>query len=259
MSRYAVNGKEPTGAWLPTYDDAGNGTATLNDLGDNGRHGTLTNMNVATVWVADVDATFGGVRRIDTDGVNDFISLPFAAFPGAYPFSISVWVKATGVTNYAVLVADIGSLNALFGVGINSSGNGFSQSGDGGGSAVATSTNSIASGTWGHITAIFTSTTSRSVYLNNAGLTTNTASNTPSLASLDNISIGALRRSSVFYYATRFDDLRIFSSVLDASDRSYLATRRGRRAGGGGRLINGTSLVRPAGIADHSPLIIGAT
>jgi len=30
-------------------------------------------------------------------------------------------------------------------------------------------------------------------------------------------------------------------------------------AGGGGRLINGTSLVRPAGIADHSPLIIGAT
>ena len=45
-------------------------------------------------------------------------------------------------------------------------------------------------------------------------------------------------------------------ATLDASHPYKSAAPR---FGGGGRLINGTSLVRPAGIADNSPLIIGAT
>ena len=47
MSLYAVNGKEPVAAWIPSLDTAGNGTTTLTDLvGSN--NGTLTNMDAAT-------------------------------------------------------------------------------------------------------------------------------------------------------------------------------------------------------------------
>ena len=41
------------GWWCPSLDDAGNGTTTLTDLSGNGNHGTLTNMDPATDWVAD--------------------------------------------------------------------------------------------------------------------------------------------------------------------------------------------------------------
>jgi len=47
--------------------------------------------------------------------------------------------------------------------------------------------------------------------------------------------------------------------TVTALDASHPYKSAAPRFGGGGRLINGTSLVRPAGIADNSPLIIGAT
>ena len=48
MTIYAVNGKEPVAAWIPSLDTAGNGTTTLTDLvGSN--NGTLTNMDAATI------------------------------------------------------------------------------------------------------------------------------------------------------------------------------------------------------------------
>jgi hypothetical protein len=66
----SVNGKTPIAAWVPSRDDAGNGTTTLTDLvGTN--NGTLTNMDPATDWL--VDTGSGGVRALDFDGVNDAV------------------------------------------------------------------------------------------------------------------------------------------------------------------------------------------
>lgn len=88
MSIYAVNGKEPIAAWIPSLDTAGNGTTTLTDLvGSN--HGTLTNMDAATDWVADTGA--GGVRALDFDGVNDHVVFSPPAFSSTASFSL--WVK----------------------------------------------------------------------------------------------------------------------------------------------------------------------
>jgi len=47
--------------------------------------------------------------------------------------------------------------------------------------------------------------------------------------------------------------------TVTALDASHPYKSAAPRFGGGGRLINGTSLVRPAGNADNSSLIIGAT
>jgi len=92
--------------------------------------------------------------------------------------------------------------------------------------------------------------------------------------------IGSGRGISVFdrYYAGHICETIWLASVAsDANTQiveGYLAWKWGLQSNlpadhtyksaapqvpGGGRLINGTSLVRPAGIADHSPLIIGAT
>ncbi len=89
MSVYAVNGKEPVAAWIPSLDTAGNGTTTLTDLvGSN--DGTLTNMVAGSDWVADTDA--GGVRALDFDGSNDKVVAPNFSVTGATA-TLSIWMK----------------------------------------------------------------------------------------------------------------------------------------------------------------------
>lgn len=84
------------GWWCPSLDDDGNGTTTLTDLSGNGNNGTLTNMDAGTDWVADTDN--GGVRSLDLDGDNDFISFgtittsnPLQLASGA--LTILAWIK----------------------------------------------------------------------------------------------------------------------------------------------------------------------
>lgn len=97
MSVYAVNSKEPAFAWIPSLDDAGNGTTTLNDL-IGSRDGTLTNMATpSSNWVADTGA--GGIRRIDFDDTNDFATLGSGVIlPSAGGLAISWWEKASTTT-----------------------------------------------------------------------------------------------------------------------------------------------------------------
>ncbi len=97
MSVYAVNGKEPAFAWIPSLDTAGNGTTTLNDL-IGSRDGTLTNMATpASNWVADTGA--GGVRRLDFDDTNDLATLGSGAIlPSSGGLAISWWEKVATTT-----------------------------------------------------------------------------------------------------------------------------------------------------------------
>jgi len=54
------------GAWMPSLDVTGE---TLRDVSGNGNHGTLTNMDAASDWVA----TSKGLA-LDFDGVNDYVN-----------------------------------------------------------------------------------------------------------------------------------------------------------------------------------------
>ena len=94
MSIYAVNGKEPVAAWIPSLDTAGNGTTTLTDLVGSA-DGTLTNMDAATDWVADTDA--GGVRALDFDGSNDYVNFGQVLTDlHAADFTFSAWCNSAG-------------------------------------------------------------------------------------------------------------------------------------------------------------------
>ena len=102
MSIYAVNGKEPVAAWIPSLDTAGNGTTTLTDLTGNGYDGTLTNMDAATDWVADTDA--GGVRALDFDGVNDRIVIPEITLAGDFTLA---WWQYKRNTSLGLVFSDV--------------------------------------------------------------------------------------------------------------------------------------------------------
>jgi hypothetical protein len=104
MGLYDVNGKVPVSAWIPSKDDSGNGTTTLNDLvGSN--NGTLTNFALTgstSNWVADTNA--GGIRAIDCDITNDFVAVTVASYSD---FMLSLWINPTA----------FGGLPVWFGLG----------------------------------------------------------------------------------------------------------------------------------------------
>jgi len=84
---YAVNGKDPIHAWVPSNDSAGNGTTTLTDLVGS-ENGTLTNMDAASDWVANTGA--GGVRALDFNETNSYVELaPLSTISTVK--SVSIW------------------------------------------------------------------------------------------------------------------------------------------------------------------------
>jgi hypothetical protein len=222
----AVNGKMPIAAWIPSRDDAGNGTTTLTDLvGSN--DGTLTNMDPATDWVADTDA--GGVRALDFDGVNDTTVHDRLILPSNV-FSISTWVKPVSVSGVRMLVAQYGSTTFDRGwyLAVISGAVRFLVSPNGGlipwgqGGTVST-------GSWQHIVSVSTGSAFK-IYIDGNPVTTSLTGTYPSTifnSSVD-FQIGA-RHGTDSPYSGLQDDARVFDQALDATDVAdlYAAGRGG--------------------------------
>jgi hypothetical protein len=103
ISRYASLRQGLVGAWCPSLGASG---FSLIDRGY-GNHGTLTNMDPGTDWVAS-----GGKLALDFDGTNDFVVATIPLFSGSLSFS--VWAKGVpgnANTNYmaSIPVASSGS------------------------------------------------------------------------------------------------------------------------------------------------------
>ena len=211
-----------------------------------------------------------GATRVDDnglaysfDGVNDYLTIPFAAFPGAYPFSISCWFNVPNVTDafYLLSINDINSSDAYFALAAAGTLTGdpvVVLAGDAGGTSFAQSSAGFTANTWHHVLAVFTSVSSRTVYLNGGSSGTETTARSPNLALLDNIAVGALRRSSVIHSQCLIDDIAIYPIALNATQAGYLASQRGViyvLAASGGSPINGQSLIRPADSKPYQQLI----
>ena len=233
MSIYAVNGKEPIYAWIPSRDTAGNGTTTLTDLvGSN--NGTLTNMVAASDWVSDTGA--GGVRALDFDGTNDEVLLS-SAF-STMPFSVSIWAncRQNTLNQQAFGIGNSASNNQLFAVSFRGD-----LPGDPivaqmrGSNIVLTTWAASAAGyqvnTWYHILAVFTSTTLRQIYINGVAGTQDTTAY--DVQPLNRMSIGSLPRiTSVTFLNGLVDDVRFFDQELVLADAQYLTQRRAITTGG---------------------------
>jgi hypothetical protein len=222
MSVYAVNGKEPITAWIPSLDTAGNGTNTLTDLvGSN--NGTLTNMDAATDWVA--DTTAGGVRALDFDGSNDrvdFGTIAGQAFNDTADFSVSCWVLARSTTGERGIVTRINSSDQGWALCVSSGTVRFPFWNMGPSYAISVDT-------WYHVVGVSSGGT-RTLYVDGVLRASNADGNitTSSVATVMGRYYGDI---AGFILNGRLDDARVFNVALDLSDVEYLynsGTGRGR-------------------------------
>lgn len=222
MSIYAVNGKEPIAAWIPSLDDTGNGTSTLTDL-IGSVDGTLTDMDASTDWVSDTGA--GGIRALDFDGTNDYIAFSSAAFSFSSSASLTMWVKLNTAT------PAIGEVTGL--VNTRSSTGGASNHypftngliylnvfRDARVDAISPS-GSIARTDW-HLVSVTTDGTNWVLRQNTTILTTATAEGSVTFNN-GNFRLGMSNQGGMnIYLQGRLDDIRLFDVALDSSDISYL-------------------------------------
>jgi hypothetical protein len=232
MSLYAVNGKEPVAAWIPSLDTAGNGTTTLTDLvGSN--NGTLTNMDAATDWVADTGA--GGVRALDVDGTDDYVATSYDTnfVQNTVTFGVSMWLNRTDTSRRRILGSTLSTAEKGFFLMIEN-GIGFGNNalrlviarGNLGDSLEYRSPDSAISTGWTHVCVTGLGGTSVAMYINGSAVavsTHHTGSWTPPTGASDrtlNLVIANAASTSIPFYG-RIDDCRVFDVALDASDASY--------------------------------------
>jgi hypothetical protein len=233
VSKYAVNGKEPIAAWIPSRDTTGNGTTTLTDLvGSN--NGTLTNMDAATDWAADTGA--GGVRALDFDGNNDEVL--FSSVFSTMPFSISLWAYPRSIiaNQHVFSIGSSISNNQLFTIAFRGdlSGDPIAaqmRGSDGNITSWAQSPGAYSVNTWTHVLAVFSATNSRQIFINGVAGTADTTSH--NVQAFNRMAIGSLARiSSALFFNGLVDDVRIFNQGLVLADAQYLAQRRAITKGG---------------------------
>lgn len=112
-------------------------------------------------------------------GSGQYLTLPSPVVTG-YPFSFSCWFNAASFTSVPSLMSvyNVGAADR-FAVFVNANGTVCAQSIHAGASTVATSTLAAIVGNWYHVCGVFTSPTSRTIYLNGANSATDTTNSTP--------------------------------------------------------------------------------
>jgi hypothetical protein len=237
MTIYAVNGKEPVAAWIPSLDTAGNGTTTLTDLVGT-IDGVLTDMDPATDWVADA----GGTTKLVFDGVNDRVLMPYGDALGliATQTTYSFWLLIDAIPAAFSGIIETAP-NIVGGIRVICFDNKirFHHAGDVG---VQFTPPGGWLGSWHHLLATKTAGQLWTAYIDGVSI----GSYTSSLSSVVNV-FNVATVNGAGYTAFAIDDIRLWNQVLDVDDIAYLYD------GGTGRGITSDSAARirsrqPAGI-----------
>lgn len=240
--------------WCPSLDTSGNGTVTLTDLSASGYNGTLTNMDASSDWVADTGS--GGVRALDFDGTDDYVTGASTAVQSLSVASVAFWVKSSTEARmgFSVYRQNDLSQGLFIGVGQNLSGSFSNELILFARTVSGSSTNQVAyttatrtellDGNWHHVCMIFNS--AYTLYLDGSAKTlsfsgTNNGAFTSGITGLTRVTIAARDTStSRLPLAGRMDDVRVFNRAISASEVSTLASKRGYEppTGRARRLIN---------------------
>lgn len=159
----------------------------------------------------------------------------------AAPLTFAAWFNktGTGTSKYLGGIADKDTNNHHFNFNISTANKVQATCNDGSGAVSAVTSTTITAATWMHAAAVFTSSTSRTAYLNGGGSGSETTSRTPSAAALDNMCIGCVHLAAGYFGP--FDGLiaewGLWNVDLDAAEIAALA------AGVCPLLVRPTSLV----------------
>jgi hypothetical protein len=209
MSGGLIVPNDLVGWWCPSIDATG---GILLDRSGRNNHGTLTNMDPASDWVA------SGKGALDFDGVDDFVNTGNWS-NSLTRISVSAWVRPTSGTRQD-FVSKWGSINyqyvllqgvtaSRFQFYISTTSSNAIGSGD--------STTVISAGVWYHVVGTYDGSTVR-LFIN--GLLENSTSHSGNLsASTQNNLIG---KSGDALFAGQLDDIRIYNRALTAGEVSQL-------------------------------------
>jgi hypothetical protein len=236
MSVYAANSKEPIVAWIPSRDDAANGSTPLTALVGSVT-GALTSMDPVTDWVADTGA--GGIRRIDMDGTNDYILS--SAQVNVRQRTMNIWMYLTSLPGSNLHICGrVNGLSSLIVEGnivVLPSGKVYGYCFDSAQRSTSTSDpTTVSINTWTMLSLTLDGTNAKA-WINGVEVGS-VACTTPDFSSVytaPNLMIGGQSAiaSAGFFGAFRWDDFRLWSEALDSSDFSYLynaGSGRGRVA-----------------------------
>ena len=232
MTIYAVNGREPIGAWIPSLDTVGNGTSTAYDLTANARNGSLTSVS----WVANTEA--GGVRALSMSA--GYMRLADHIDWTTKPISFSLWFKQTSVADYTLFHKGdgVGTDNSLLLIQYNGA-MAFNLEGwvwpTGGGGWTRSATNApYNDNAWHHV--VFTIGSQAIVYVD--GVLRVTTAFSPTINNDSNpLDFGFHPAAPVGDLNGLLDDIRIFGTVLNQSDVDFLYN-----AGSGRGILSSPSL-----------------
>lgn len=167
----------------------------------------------------------------------------------ATPLTLACWMKKTAATTTGILTGiywDGGGSWYAFYLAAGSAANGQKVglgAANNNSFANADSTATYTAGTWHHVCGVFTSSTSRTIYLDAGNSATNTTSLTPT--NLNSVNIGASRRQTVTdnYFDGSIAEVGIWDAALTQAEV--------------GALADGMSpqLVRPQNLKVYTPMI----
>ena len=208
------------GRWVPSAGATG---FRLVDRSGSSNHGTLTNMDAASDWVAS-----GGKGALDFDGSNDYMAFPSSdvfSFAGTDPFSVSLWIfNPAGAFSRAVAkTATNGAQNQGWYVG---TGNGPTNAGkfsflrgNSAGNDFIQTTSNYDWRVWNHLVVSYNGSTVRMAV--NGVLDAVTGTSTRSITTTGNTPFyfaSSEANTAIQFWSLTLDDVTIFNTALTANE-----------------------------------------
>ncbi len=163
------------------------------------------------------------MARLFNDAVNDYLSVASAPATAA-PLTMAAWVKSDDDTKAqaALWIGNSASGQAFYiDLRGNVAGDHVRAGSNDGADATAVSTTGFVANTWCHVAGVFTSTTSRTIYLDGGGSATDTTAITPTV---NQFGIGRqFRPGGGDDFSGMIAEVGIWSAALDASEIAALA------------------------------------
>jgi hypothetical protein len=183
------------------------------------------------------------------NGTNQFLNTPAGVkIVNGMPLTMACWFYPVATTQFYSLMcitSDFVNFSnggyILYALG-TAAGDPVAVGTDPVGNTETKSTSGFSAATWSHACGVFTSSTSRTVYLNGENSATNTVSYTPSSASAD-LRLARFTNSFSVYLEGRIAEAAVWNAALTAAEVASLAK---------GMTCN---LVRPQSLVFYSPLL----
>lgn len=141
------------------------------------------------------------------------------------PITLAAWHRplATAVNGTLITISNDGAVGPFFAIMGRATGAVRATQNDGTLVGNATTAATVTAGTWAHVCGVFTSTTSRDIYLNGANSVNNATSVTGSMAAATHTEVGRTGASAAGYFNGDICEVGLWNVALTTTEIASLA------------------------------------